>query len=62
MISKVTKIATERGDWYYQKFAASSLIPNEPTVFRLYDGDGDFVKEFSSYEDMYAWVTAETTL
>ena len=57
MICKPVKMNLNGRDWYYQEFGPDSLNPNEETVFRLYDSNGDFVKEFGSYESMKKWVT-----
>lgn len=57
MISEVRKIISNHATWYYQEFGPDSLNPNEETAFRLYRSDGDFVKEFTSYEAMKIWIT-----
>lgn len=53
LIEEVTKITTNGRTWYYQQFCKPD---GNLKCVRLYDGDGDFVSEFKSMEELYEFV------
>ncbi len=44
--------------WYYQLFTETDAKLSLKMEIRLYREDGEFVKEFSSFEEMREWIAA----
>ena len=55
MIHKPEKLICENKTWYYQAFTPDSLC--DDSGCNLYNANGEFVREFGSYEEMKNWIT-----
>ena len=58
MILKPQKINIGGKEWYCQEFTPDS--PQDEYAVNLYDCNGDFVREFTSYEEMVNWIVDGT--
>ena len=53
MISEVMEMTRNGLKWFYQEFDRHD---GQLEAVNLYDSNGDFVREFDSYEDMTAYI------
>ena len=57
MIHKVVRMIVNNRLWYYQEFTPDEL--DDEYAVNLYDSNGDFFREFDSYEKMMNWIKQE---
>lgn len=60
MIHKPEKLQLFGKDWFYQKFTPDKFC--DDCGCNLYNADGDFVREFDSYEEMADWIAKSRML
>lgn len=56
MISEVMEMTRDGLKWYFQEFDRPD---GQLEAVNLYDENGDFVEEFSSYDDMMIYINRQ---